>query len=221
MDTRTGPLVWEGFDQTVDVNPDGSGTKTITQTVRPLTPDGVQAISIIPFPVSRSLQRFELLEGWVETPEGRRVRIDPRKVITQAPPFAAQTGTLSDVELKVITVPQLAAGGRLHLAVRITQQTPYFPGRFFDPIVYLPFLPRQQSTATYRVLIARALYRQPRFIFADEVTANLDPDNHARIGAMLGEVRATRIIVTHRGFDGIPSRVVGVANGRAVEVQVA
>lgn len=146
-----GPLVWETFDQTVDIGSDGSATKTVIQTVRPLTPDGVQAISIVPFPVSRSLQRFELLEGWVETPKGRKVRIDPRRIITQAPPFAAQTGTLSDVELKVITVPQLAAGGRLHLAVRITQQTPYFPGRFFDPVVYLPYLPRQQSTATYRV----------------------------------------------------------------------
>ncbi|MFN7398413.1 MAG: ATP-binding cassette domain-containing protein [Sandaracinobacter sp.] len=72
-----------------------------------------------------------------------------------------------------------------------------------------------------RVLIARALYRQPRFIFADEVTANLDPDNHARIGAMLGEVRATRIIVTHRGFDGIPSRVVGVANGELIDPQTS
>lgn len=72
-----------------------------------------------------------------------------------------------------------------------------------------------------RVLIARALYRQPRFIFADEVTANLDPENHTRIGAMLAAVPATRIIVTHRGFDGIPSRIVGVANGTAVEAQVA
>ncbi len=72
-----------------------------------------------------------------------------------------------------------------------------------------------------RVLIARALYRQPRFIFADEVTANLDPENHARIGAMLAEVRATRIIVTHRGFDGIPCRVVGVANGVAIDPQTS
>jgi ATP-binding cassette, subfamily B, bacterial CvaB/MchF/RaxB len=72
-----------------------------------------------------------------------------------------------------------------------------------------------------RVLIARALYRQPKFIFADEVTASLDPDNHARIGTMLDAVPATRIIVTHRVFDGIRSRIVGVADGMAVDVQVA
>jgi ATP-binding cassette, subfamily B, bacterial CvaB/MchF/RaxB len=72
-----------------------------------------------------------------------------------------------------------------------------------------------------RVLIARALYRQPRFIFADEVTANLDAENHARIGAMLAAVPATRIIVTHRGFDGIPGRVVEIADGATVKAQVA
>jgi ATP-binding cassette subfamily B protein RaxB len=72
-----------------------------------------------------------------------------------------------------------------------------------------------------RVLIARALYRQPKFIFADEVTANLDPDNHARIGTMLNAVPATRIIVTHRIFDGIRSRIVEVADSMTVDVQAA
>ena len=72
-----------------------------------------------------------------------------------------------------------------------------------------------------RVLIARALYRQPWFIFADEVTASLDPANHARIGAMLAGVPATRIIVTHRGFEGIPCRIIIVAAGEARELQAA
>ena len=72
-----------------------------------------------------------------------------------------------------------------------------------------------------RVLIARALYRQPRFIFADEVTASLDPANHTRIGAMLAAVPATRIIVTHRGFEGIPCRLIAVVAGEARELQAA
>jgi Domain of Unknown Function with PDB structure (DUF3857) len=149
-DAPSYPLVWDSFDQTVDLYADGSATKTVTQTVRPLTAQGVQAISMVPFPVSKSLQRFELLESWVETPDKRRILIDPRSIVTQAPAFAAQAGTLSDVELKVLPVPQLAVGGTLHVAVRITQHKPYFPGRFFDPVVTLPFLPRQQSIVTYR-----------------------------------------------------------------------
>ena len=72
-----------------------------------------------------------------------------------------------------------------------------------------------------RVLIARALYRQPKFIFADELTASLDPANHARIGGTLAGVPATRIIVTHRGFEGIPCRIIYVAAGEARELQAA
>jgi hypothetical protein len=147
---QTGPLVWDSYEQVMDVNPDGSSAKTVVQVVRPLTAEGVQAISMIPFPVSKSLQRFELLQSWVETAGRRRIPLDPRSIITQAPPYAAQAGTLSDIELKVLPIPQLALGGTLHLAVRITQHKPYFPGRFFDPVVYLPYAPRQQSSVTFR-----------------------------------------------------------------------
>jgi ATP-binding cassette, subfamily B, bacterial CvaB/MchF/RaxB len=72
-----------------------------------------------------------------------------------------------------------------------------------------------------RVLIARALYRQPRFLFADEVTASLDPVLHAQIGAMLATQPATRIIVTHRRFEGIPCRIIVLAAGEARELQAA
>jgi len=61
-----------------------------------------------------------------------------------------------------------------------------------------------------RVLIARALYRTPVYIFADEVTASLDPDNHARVGNALAGVAATKIIVTHRAFMGSAGRLIVV-----------
>jgi ATP-binding cassette, subfamily B, bacterial CvaB/MchF/RaxB len=72
-----------------------------------------------------------------------------------------------------------------------------------------------------RVLIARAQYRRPRFIFADEVTASLDLNNHVRIGAMLAAVPATRIIVTHRAFEEIPCRLIAVVAGEARDLQAA
>lgn len=72
-----------------------------------------------------------------------------------------------------------------------------------------------------RVLIARALYRRPRFIFADEVTANLDPANHAKVGAMLAAVPATRVIVTHKSFEGVRCRTVHVEDGTVSDSQVA
>lgn len=68
-----------------------------------------------------------------------------------------------------------------------------------------------------RVLIARALYREPRYVFADEVTASLDPDNHARIGDALAGVAATKIIITHRAFARTEGRLITVDDGRITE----
>ncbi len=64
-----------------------------------------------------------------------------------------------------------------------------------------------------RVLIARALYQEPRYFFADEVTASLDPSNHARIDEALTGIAATKIINTHRTFTAINNRFVLVEDG--------
>lgn len=49
-----------------------------------------------------------------------------------------------------------------------------------------------------RVMIARALYRRPSILFLDEGTSNLDPENEARIMAVIRSLPMTRVVVTHR-----------------------
>lgn len=49
-----------------------------------------------------------------------------------------------------------------------------------------------------RILLARAFYKQTRFLFLDEATANLDPDTEAKILRQLRELDATIVFVTHR-----------------------
>ena len=49
-----------------------------------------------------------------------------------------------------------------------------------------------------RLLIARALYRQPRVLMLDEGTANLDPQTEARLTATISSLDITRIVVAHR-----------------------
>jgi ATP-binding cassette, subfamily B, bacterial CvaB/MchF/RaxB len=49
-----------------------------------------------------------------------------------------------------------------------------------------------------RVLLARALYRQPRILFLDEGTAHLDIERERQINENLRRLRMTRVSVAHR-----------------------
>src|SRR5206468_8009998 len=49
-----------------------------------------------------------------------------------------------------------------------------------------------------RVLLARALYRQPKILFLDEGTAHLDVERERHINESLRQLEMTRISVAHR-----------------------
>ena len=73
-----------------------------------------------------------------------------------------------------------------------------------------------------RLLLARALYRNPQFLFLDEGTANLDPHSAAVIHQLLQSLDCTRVVVTHDlGFAAHADRVLSLENGRLKEVTLA
>ena len=49
-----------------------------------------------------------------------------------------------------------------------------------------------------RIMLARALYRDPDALFLDEGTANLDEENERAISDMIASLPVTRIVVAHR-----------------------
>ena len=70
-----------------------------------------------------------------------------------------------------------------------------------------------------RCAICRALVNEPRIIFADEPTGNLDSANGAAVMALLRELHAERrttlVLVTHSGeIAGSADRVVTLTDGR-------
>jgi ATP-binding cassette subfamily B protein RaxB len=70
-----------------------------------------------------------------------------------------------------------------------------------------------------RVLLARALYRDPAVLVLDEGTANLDARKEREIIDLLRELDATRICVAHRkALIAASDRVVLLRHGRLVEL---
>lgn len=49
-----------------------------------------------------------------------------------------------------------------------------------------------------RVLLARALYRQPKYLLLDEATSHLDIFNEERVNSAIRELKITRIVIAHR-----------------------
>lgn len=71
-----------------------------------------------------------------------------------------------------------------------------------------------------RVVLARALYRQPKFLILDEATSHLDTGNEALISAAIRELKITRLVVAHRP-ETIASadRVIELKGGRLYEYE--
>ena len=66
-----------------------------------------------------------------------------------------------------------------------------------------------------RVLLARAFYKQPRVLFLDEATANLDPEVEGEILQEIKKLGVTTVMVTHRAAPlSVATRVVHLAGGQ-------
>lgn len=69
-----------------------------------------------------------------------------------------------------------------------------------------------------RIILARALYRDPKFLVLDEATSHLDVVNEKAVNAAILAISLTRIIVAHRQETiNMAERVVAIRQGRIVD----
>ena len=69
-----------------------------------------------------------------------------------------------------------------------------------------------------RLMLARALYRQPQFLFLDEATSHLDVACERQVSEAVSRLPVTRVIVAHRPETiASASRVLVMQGGRLQE----
>ncbi|WP_127997497.1 peptidase domain-containing ABC transporter [Piscinibacter defluvii] len=69
-----------------------------------------------------------------------------------------------------------------------------------------------------RILLARALYKRPRFLFLDEATSALDVDREREVNQAIRALDITRVVIAHRPETiAAASRVVVLGEGRVAQ----
>jgi transglutaminase-like putative cysteine protease len=106
------------------VNADQSYSETVTVDRTLLTPRGIQMRDRSAITYYPDQQNLEVLEAWVDQPDGSRVQVGPDGRFTR-PSSATQgapgfTGSLTTT----IVYPQLRPGSRTHIKLRRVQRTP-------------------------------------------------------------------------------------------------
>ena len=67
-----------------------------------------------------------------------------------------------------------------------------------------------------RVLLARALYRRPKFLVLDEATSHLDVAKEREVNAIVNRMKLTRLVLAHRPETlASADRVIVLRRGRA------
>ncbi len=134
------------------------------------------------------------LDGYRATPELWRAWRARVGVVMQDDKLLS--GTLADniaffdPDLQMVRVIEAATAARIHEDI------------MRSPMQYLSLVGDMGTTLSagqrQRVLLARALYRQPRLIVFDEGTANLDEETEELIWDLIAAMPITRIVVAHR-----------------------
>ena len=68
-----------------------------------------------------------------------------------------------------------------------------------------------------RLLLARALYAKPQYLFLDECTSHLDPGAAAQVQALIGALSMTRLVISHDpAFISQADRALELSRGRLI-----
>lgn len=114
----------------ITVRPDGSSVRDVDQTISLLNEQGAKALNQLSLPYSEQLEKLEIIEAYTLKKDGKRIDVPPDKMFLQQSQMSAGAPMFSDMKIRVMVFPDVAAGDKITYKARWTQFRPTFEGNF-------------------------------------------------------------------------------------------
>lgn len=111
------------YDESYAVNADQTYVLTVTSDATLLTRRGVSAGERETMNFYPKSQTLELVEAWVDQPDGTRLVVQPGSIFTRPSPAAQSAPGFTDSQTTTVLFPQVKEGSRTHVVWRQTQKT--------------------------------------------------------------------------------------------------
>jgi transglutaminase-like putative cysteine protease len=110
------------------VNADLTYTETITVDTQVVTEHGIQQGERSALTFYPKNQRLEVVEAWVDEPDGTRLPVPDAARFTRPSPAAQSAPGFTAAQTTTLVYPQVRPGSRTHVVWRLTQTTPALLG---------------------------------------------------------------------------------------------
>ncbi|MES2040764.1 MAG: DUF3857 and transglutaminase domain-containing protein [Pseudomonadota bacterium] len=158
--------------QSIVVNKDGSYVETIESCIQINEERAVGSQSQRQWHFNQSLETLELLEAYIEKPDGRKVYVKPEQIKLQQEPAYNGAPMFQDMQVKVAIYPEVAVGDKIYSRHRKIRKTAMFPGQFSDYTAGR-YVPTKQLTINYDMPADMPLHSQENgFAATPPVTKN-------------------------------------------------
>jgi len=114
----------------VQVAPDGSSVQMVHSELRADNDAGAMRLTQVMVGFNSALQDLQIVEAYTLKPDGTKIPIDAGAVYVRLPPDENNQGMVTDLRVKVIVFPQIAAGDTAVYTAKFVNSTPIFPGVF-------------------------------------------------------------------------------------------
>ena len=121
----------------VQVSADGTWTQTSHIEIKAENEASVASVGQAKVSYDSSLQELKIVEAYTRKADGTVIPVNTSAIYDQMP-SAAASAMITNVRVKLIVFPQLAAGDTAVYTTHVSTKAPYLPGAFWFSELYLP-----------------------------------------------------------------------------------